>query len=331
MESPEEGSVGVPAQEFQDLGILESSLLEGGTPIQAPEQSPGAGDNQMVKPLVIGGPVEDWIPLPEVLLHPDTCEEGHVAAVGELKVTEVADVKNEGEEIKQHRQDGEDQQPALEKDPEQACDSKDQHGIQRLPQSRGGTAESRSKMEELELLQLELSFVNACYSGALAQIKTKVAKMRKPHFERRKTIIEGIPGFWAKAMMNHPQMSSIISNQDEDLLSYMLSLEVAEYNPGPRMCRMMFFFRENPYFRNDIVIKDYQLSIIGYKESDSSTIEWIGQAVHGCANCMQDTTRLTFFNWLCAHKFPGSNKIAEIIMDDLWPNPVYYYPKEDHS
>lgn len=27
--------------------------------------------------------------------------------------------------------------------------------------------------------------------------------------------------------MNHPQMSSIISNQDEDLLSYMLSLEVS--------------------------------------------------------------------------------------------------------
>lgn len=26
---------------------------------------------------------------------------------------------------------------------------------------------------------------------------------------------------------------------------------------------MMFSFSENPYFRNDIVIKDYELSIIG--------------------------------------------------------------------
>lgn len=30
-----------------------------------------------------------------------------------------------------------------------------------------------------------------------------------------------------KQIMNHPQMSSIISNQDEDLLGYMLSLEVS--------------------------------------------------------------------------------------------------------
>ena len=113
----------------------------------------------------------------------------------------MADVKNESQEVKEHKQEGEeDQQPELEKDPEQACDSKDQHGIQRLPQSGGGTAERRSKMEELELLQLELSFVNSRCSGAFARIKAKVAKMRKPHFERRKTIIQGIPGFWAKAV-----------------------------------------------------------------------------------------------------------------------------------
>ncbi|XP_034349033.1 testis-specific Y-encoded protein 1-like [Arvicanthis niloticus] len=333
MESPEEGSVSMAPQQFRELELLESRLLEGEAQVQAPEQSPGApaGDNQMVKPLVIGGPVEDGVSLAEVVHHPDTCEEGDEAAIGELKVTEVVDVKNEGEEVKEHKQEGEqDQQPELEKDPEQACDSKDQHAIQRLPQSSGGPTEGRSKIEELELLQLELSFVNARCSGALARIKARVAKARGPYFQRRKTIIQGIPGFWAKAIMNHPQMSSIISSQDEDLLGYMLSLEV-EYNPGLRMYRMMFSFSENPYFRNDIVTKDYELSIIGYKESDSSTIEWIGQAEHGYANCMQDTTRLTFFNWFCAHKFPGSNRIAEIIMDDLWPNPLYYYPKEDHS
>nr|AAF63962.1 TSPY [Mus platythrix] len=334
METLEEESMGIAPQEFQELVLLESSIRKGEAPIQASEQSPSAppGDNQMVKPLVMGGPVEDKVPVAEVLHRPDTCEEGHEAAMGELKVTEMVDVKNEGENLKGHKQKGEqDQQPELEKDPEQACDFKDQYGIQRLPQSEGRPAECRSKTEELELLQLELSFVNALCSGAYARIKAKVAKMRKSHFERRKTIIQGIPGFWAKTMMNHPQMSSIISNQDEDLLNYMLSLEVEEYNPGLRMCRMMFFFSESPFFWNDIVTKDYQLTIMGYKESGSSIIEWIGQTEHGYANCMQETTRLTFFNWLCAHKFPGSNRIAEVIMDDLWPNPLYYYPKGDHS
>lgn len=198
MESPEEGTLGMAPQE-----LLESRLLEGESPVQAPEQCPGApaGNNQMVKPLVIGGPVEEWLPLEEVVHHPDMCEEGDEAAMGELKVTEVMDVKNEGEEVKEHKQEGEqDEQPELENDPQQACDAKDQHGMQRLPQSGGGPAERRSKMEELELLQLELSFVNARYSGALARMKARVAKMRGPHFERRKTIIQGIPGFWAKAV-----------------------------------------------------------------------------------------------------------------------------------
>lgn len=190
-------------QEFRELVLLESSLLEGEPSVQAPEQSPGApaGENQMVKPLVICGPVEDWVPLAEVVHHPDTCEEGDEATMAELKVTEVVDVKNESEEVKDQKLEGEqDQQPELEKDPEQVCDSKDQQGIQRLPLSGGGPAERRSKMEELELLQLELSFVNACCSRAFARLKAKVAKMRRPHFDRRKTMIQGIPGFWAKAV-----------------------------------------------------------------------------------------------------------------------------------
>lgn len=78
MESPEEGSVSMAPQEFRELELLESRLLEGEAQVQAPEQSPGApaGDNQMVKPLVIGGPVEDGVSLAEVVHHPDTCEEG---------------------------------------------------------------------------------------------------------------------------------------------------------------------------------------------------------------------------------------------------------------
>jgi hypothetical protein len=118
-----------------------------------------------------------------------------------FKVTEVVDVKNESDNVKEHKQKGEqDQQANLEKDPEQACDSKDQYGIKRLPQSDGRPVECRSKMEKLELLQQELSFVNGRCSGAFAWIKAKVAKMRKSHFKCRKTIIQGIPGFWAKVV-----------------------------------------------------------------------------------------------------------------------------------
>ncbi|ERE73343.1 testis-specific Y-encoded-like protein 1 [Cricetulus griseus] len=199
-----------------------------------------------------------------------------------MKVAAMMEVRNEGknENEDEHKQEGkQDRGPVLEKDLEQSCWSPHHPGIQRLPQSGRGPGNHRSKMEELEFLQLELSLVNARCSRAFARIKAKVA----------------------------------------------------ESNHGLRMCRMMFFFRVNPYFQNEIVTKDYEINITGYKESDSSAIEQLGQTEHGYANCIQDTTRLTFLNWLCAHKLPVSNRIAEIIMDDLWPNPLYYFPKEDQS
>ncbi|KAJ8777157.1 hypothetical protein J1605_014540 [Eschrichtius robustus] len=71
----------------------------------------------------------------------------------------------------------------------------------------------------------------------------------------QRAIIQGIPGFWARATMNHSQMSAMISDQDEDTLSYMINLE--------------------------------------------------------------DTTSLNFLNWLSDHNCPGSNRIAEIIGEEL--------------
>ncbi|KAL1763668.1 testis-specific Y-encoded, partial [Sigmodon hispidus] len=206
MASPKEGSETVASQEFRELVLVENSLQEGEAQIQEPEQSAGApaGDSQSVKPqvVVVGGPVEARGPLAEVLQQPHTWKEGNVDAVAELRVTEVVEVRNEVEKDKEeeHNPKGEqDLGPDQGYGQEQAYHSKDQHGIHKLPQSGCGPAKHRSKMEELEILQLELSFVNTCYSGAFARMKTKVAKMRRSHFERRKTIIQGIPGFWSKA------------------------------------------------------------------------------------------------------------------------------------
>jgi hypothetical protein len=51
---------------------------------------------------------------------------------------------------------------------------------------------------------------------------------------------------------------------------------VEEYNTGLRMCRIMFFFSENPYFQNDIVTKDYQLSMVGMYGHRLWGVAWAG-------------------------------------------------------
>ncbi|XP_069873437.1 testis-specific Y-encoded protein 1-like [Dipodomys merriami] len=188
----------------------------------------------------------------------------------------------------------------------------------------------RSPMEELQDVQSQLSSLNARASREFARLKKKIAEKCRSHFDRRSTIIQAIPGFWAKTIMSHPQMSSIISDQDEDLLKYMLSLEVEEVNHGKDLSSVVFYFCDNPYFRNHVIRKEYKLSIMGYEECASSEMQWFGECVGEIiASCSQDSKNLTFFDWLSNCKWQGSNKIAEIIIEDLWLNPLHYYCTED--
>lgn len=129
----------------------------------------------------------------------------------------------------------------------------------------------------------------------------------------------GSEGFLTKEQIqNHPQISAIISDQDEDMLEYLLTVEVrlgwqrgsqvwgawapggsgpstgrkgggggcfppagkvrqlGQMTPAPttspqvqelvgpkHRCRLKFFFRSNPYFLNEVIIKEYHVSLAG--------------------------------------------------------------------
>ncbi|EPQ20701.1 Testis-specific Y-encoded protein 1 [Myotis brandtii] len=90
----------------------------------------------------------------------------------------------------------------------------------------------------------------------------------------------------------------------------------------------MFFFRSNPYFLNELIIKQYDVSLAGYRASSSTPILWFWDYERGAPSRRQDTSSVSFFNWLSKHTLPGSGKIAEIISEDLWPNPLQYYPAD---
>ncbi|XP_077891297.1 testis-specific Y-encoded protein 1-like isoform X1 [Ictidomys tridecemlineatus] len=204
----------------------------------------------------------------------------------------------------------------------------------RLPKAGRRPPRLRSKMDKLQILQLELSFVNARASRACARLKRKVEMRCKSHLDRRRAIIQRIPGFWAKVMMYHPQVSVILSWADKDLLSYLRNLEawqVEELRYPKSLYRIKFSFQENPYFQNEVVMKEYQLNITGYEASCSSVLQWLVDGEALVHSPLQDSSRLTFFSWLSGHKCADSNRIAEVIIEDLWVNPLDYYQEEDST
>ncbi|XP_062941168.1 testis-specific Y-encoded protein 9-like, partial [Cynocephalus volans] len=178
----------------------------------------------------------------------------------------------------------------------------------------------------LEALQLEMEPVNNQARTAFACLRHNLVQRRRTLLGHRRSIIQGIPGFWAKAIVNHPEMLAMISDEDEDLLSYVIDLEVEEIRHPIHCCKIMMFFRDNPYFRNKVIIKEYLINVTGYRASHSTPVQWYQDYEHEAYSRRHHNSSVNFFfNWFSDHNFAGSNRIAEIICEDLWLNPLRYH------
>ncbi|XP_029463425.1 testis-specific Y-encoded-like protein 2 isoform X2 [Rhinatrema bivittatum] len=180
-------------------------------------------------------------------------------------------------------------------------------------------------LEALEAIQQELEAVNERANLAFLGLRRKFGQLRRPHLERRNRIIQNIPGFWVTAFLNHPQLSAMIDDRDEDTLSYMTNLQVEDFTHMKSSCKIKFYFTGNPYFQNEVIVKEFQCGPSGRLASHSTPIRWwrgqdpMGPNRKACVNVQ------SFFSWFSDHSFPAADRIAEIIKEDLWPNPLQYY------
>ncbi|NXL19479.1 TSYL2 protein, partial [Setophaga kirtlandii] len=177
----------------------------------------------------------------------------------------------------------------------------------------------------LEAVQLELEAVEEEATRAFRRLRARFCLRRRPHLQRRNRLIQHIPGFWVTAFLNHPQLSAMISDRDEDALSYMTSLQVEEFGQSRPGCRIRFFFSVNPYFQNDVVAKEFVRGPSGHLVSHSTPIRWWqGQDPRSRPHKGPPAPR-SFFAWFGDHSFPAGDRVAEIIKEELWPNPLQFY------
>ncbi|ONH66543.1 Nucleosome assembly protein 1 [Cyberlindnera fabianii] len=92
--------------------------------------------------------------------------------------------------------------------------------------------------------------------------------------------VKGIPDFWLTALENLTYVSRTITERDSEVLGYLKDIRL-EYLSQPGF-KLIFEFRENPFFKNTILSKTYyyqeELGYSGdfiYDHAEGDEIKWV--------------------------------------------------------
>lgn len=189
-------------------------------------------------------------------------------------------------------------------------------------------------LEAVDSCQNEIDALNEKASEEILKVEQKYNALRKPYYQKRNEIIKRIPTFWVTAILNHPQISGILEEEEEECLQFLEKLVVEEFDDIKSGYRIQFFFEENPFFENKLLTKEFNLGSNGDSPSSTSTtIKW--KPDRDLTTMLPKKTTntrrkrnleyRTFFDWFTDNNDPINDDIAELIKDDLWPNPLQYY------
>lgn len=193
--------------------------------------------------------------------------------------------------------------------------------------------ETQKALEEIDSCQNEIDALNEKASEEILTVEQKYNKLRKPLYDSRNKLIEKIPQFWVTAFVNHPQISAILDEEEEECLHSLKQVEVEEFEDIKSGYHIKLFFDNNKYFTNGVLEKQFHLSTSGSDgawdpASSSTKIDWKkGQNLVAKAEALKNKKSglRTFFQWFCDNTEPSADDIAEVIKDDMWPNPLQYY------
>lgn len=89
--------------------------------------------------------------------------------------------------------------------------------------------DQQEAIEQIDEVQNEIDRLNEQASEEILKVEQKYNKLRQPHFQKRSELIAKIPNFWVTAFVNHPQVSALLNEDDEEVLQHLTKVEVQEF------------------------------------------------------------------------------------------------------
>ena len=161
------------------------------------------------------------------------------------------------------------------------------------------------KVDALKKLHEKITDINVDYKRERIALEVKYRELKKPVYANQSQIIsgevdvpaeegpeatsedadddekmKGIPGYWAQALLNHPSIQEIVTEEDLPALDALTDL-TCEYNADYTAFTLTFHFDENDYFTNETLSKTYTVSPDLFDDNapslgdhETSTIDW---------------------------------------------------------
>ncbi|XP_052175739.1 NAP1-related protein 2 isoform X2 [Diospyros lotus] len=191
-------------------------------------------------------------------------------------------------------------------------------------------------IEKLQEIQDELEKINEEASDKVLEVEQKYNEIRKPVYDKRNDIIKGIPDFWLTAFLSHPALGDLLTEDDQKIFKYLTSLEVEDFKDVKSGYSITFNFNPNPYFEGTKLTKTFTFLDEGITKITATSIKWKeGMGIpNGVAHEKKGSKRPhadeSFFTWFSETEQKDDmdeiqDEVAEIIKEDLWPNPLTYF------
>ncbi|CAM6107941.1 unnamed protein product [Calypogeia fissa] len=194
-------------------------------------------------------------------------------------------------------------------------------------------------IEKLQEVQDELERVNEEASDKVLEVEQKYNEIRRPVYNKRNEIIQNIPDFWLTAFLSHPVLCDLLSDEDQKVFKFLESLDVEDFKDVKSGYSISFTFKTNPYFEDTKLTKVFRFSDEGTTSVSGTHPKWkdgmdlTNGVVHEKDNHKRLHSEDSFFKWFGESQQKESvegiqDEVAEVIKDDLWPNPLKYFNNE---
>ncbi|XP_009613885.1 NAP1-related protein 2-like isoform X2 [Nicotiana tomentosiformis] len=198
-----------------------------------------------------------------------------------------------------------------------------------------------TSIDKLQEIQDELEKINEEASDKVLKVEQEYSEIRKPVYDKRNDIIKAIPDFWLTAFLAHPVLGRLLNEEDLKIFKFLSSIEVEDSKDVKSGYSITFNFNANPYFGNKKLSKTYTFLEDGPTMISGTTIKWekgmgIPNVVaHKKKGKKRSRDKESFFRWFSEvtqkdedEDLEIQDEVADIIKDDLWPNPLNYFEND---